>query len=548
MSTFTPNPAQVEALTAFRTGESLRITAAAGAGKTSTLEYLAANSLDKRILYIAFNKSVQTEASERFPRNVTARTAHSLAYAAFGRQLQHRLRNAPRLSPQQQARILGIHGPTIVQPQVTDAAGKITQAGITFSPAVMAALAMGTTRRFMRSVADTVEPRHFIPPDGTEHAVGLAALRERVVELAQRAWEDVSSTDGMLRCEHDVYLKLWAMSRPALRFDVIFVDEAQDTDPLLASVIRHQMGLGTAQIIVVGDEAQAIYGWRGATDFISKFPAANTVELSQSWRFGQAVADEANVWLGRVGMKMRVVGDPAKAAATTVGPLTDPDAILCRSNAGALAAVMQCISQRRPVALVGGANDLERFVQAAASLQSGQSTTHPDLVAFDSWPDVVAYAETDEGADLSVWVKLIERHGTSALLAAIASTVPEDQADVVVSTAHKAKGRQWPGVQIWSDFREPHVDKATGIREPISREEAMLAYVAVTRAERVLDNSGLAWVHSPEYACTPGLAPVADGTAHPALSQVVASPQRVTVQETAAWDPIQVPDVIALTF
>ena len=44
------------------------------------------------------------------------------------------------------------------------------------------------------------------------------------------------------------------------------------------------------------------------------------------------------------------------------------------------------------------------------------------------------------------------------------------------------------------DFREP-LDKVTGQPLPIPREEAMLAYVAVTRAKLVLDTGGLGWVH-----------------------------------------------------
>jgi hypothetical protein len=502
VSTFKPNPAQVECLQRFKTGQSLRITAAAGSGKTSTLEYLAANSLDRKILYIAFNKTVQVEAEARFPRNVTAKTAHSLAHAQFGRALQHRLGNQGRVSPQQASRILGQSGPFVVAPEARDEKdGGITHQAIVLSPAAMASLALATMRRYMRSAAERVEPRHFSAPEGTEHAPGLPALRTRIVELAQLAWEDVSSPDGVLRCEHDVYLKLWAMSRPRLsKWDVLMIDEAQDTDPLLAHVIAEQPH---AQIVVVGDEAQSIYGWRGATDFITKFPAQHTVELAQSFRFGPAVADEANVWLDHVGTRMRVLGSPAKRSTVVTGQLSDPDAILCRSNAGALAAVMKCIAERRPVALVGGAAELERFVKAAEVLQQGRATTHPDLLAFNSWPEVQDYVETEEGADLAVWVKLVDKHGTVALLNAIASTVDEPRADVVVSTAHKAKGRQWPRVQIWSDFREPKIDKQTGLREKIIREEAMLAYVAVTRAEDVLDNTGLAWVHDPDYALNP---------------------------------------------
>lgn len=61
--------------------EILAIQACAGSGKTSTLEEIALANPKQRFLYLAFNKSIATEAKERFPKNVEARTIHSLAFA-----------------------------------------------------------------------------------------------------------------------------------------------------------------------------------------------------------------------------------------------------------------------------------------------------------------------------------------------------------------------------------------------------------------------------------------------------------------------------------
>src|SRR6266536_67449 len=85
--------------------------------------------------------------------------------------------------------------------------------------------------------------------------------------------------------------------------------------------------------------------------------------------------------------------------------------------------------------------------------------------------------------------------------------VPEQAAQVVVSTAHKAKGREWPRVRIADDFHQPK-----GEDTPIPQAEAMLAYVAVTRARLALDPDGLAWVDRwlatrPAPAPEPALSP-----------------------------------------
>lgn len=60
--------------------EILAIQACAGSGKTSTLEEIALANPKQRFLYLAFNRSIATEAREKFPENVEAKTIHSLAF------------------------------------------------------------------------------------------------------------------------------------------------------------------------------------------------------------------------------------------------------------------------------------------------------------------------------------------------------------------------------------------------------------------------------------------------------------------------------------
>jgi superfamily I DNA/RNA helicase len=88
-----------------------------------------------------------------------------------------------------------------------------------------------------------------------------------------------------------------------------------------------------------------------------------------------------------------------------------------------------------------------------------------------------------------------------AILAAVDELTDESTADVTVSTAHKAKGREWPAVKIADDFPEPkgtdqHDSQGRPIPEPVSDTDARLAYVAVTRARSRLDLGGLSWIDS----------------------------------------------------
>jgi superfamily I DNA/RNA helicase len=340
---------------------------------------------------------------------------------------------------------------------------------------------------------------------GLDDPTAIATLRAVVVPLASRAWEDLSDRDGSLRFTHDHYLKMWQLSEPRFPADVVLLDEAQDANPVVQDVVDRQTH---AQRILVGDRCQAIYGWRGAVDAMATFNADQRLALSQSFRFGPPIADEANKWLQILQAPLRLRG--SDQITSTLAPLARPDAVLCRTNAEAVSQLMAAAEQGQRAALVGGGNDIRRLAEAATTLKAGLGTDHPELFAFRTWGEVQDYVAQDaSGSDLKTFVQLIDAYGPEMVIEVMDRLVPEQAAQVVVSTAHKAKGREWPSVRIATDFHQPK-DEDT----PIPQAEAMLAYVAVTRARQVLDPDGLAWVDRwlttrPTPALEPALEPPA---------------------------------------
>jgi DNA helicase-2/ATP-dependent DNA helicase PcrA len=111
--------------------------------------------------------------------------------------------------------------------------------------------------------------------------------------------------------DYDDLLLYWAelMKEHALaadvgqRFDHVLVDEYQDTNALQATILRGLKPDG-AGLTVVGDDAQAIYGFRAATvrnilDFPSQFtPPATVVTLEQNYRSTQRILDASNAVIG----------------------------------------------------------------------------------------------------------------------------------------------------------------------------------------------------------------------------------------------------------
>lgn len=473
-----PTSEQAAIIDACVSGRNLVIEAGAGTGKTSTLR-MAALSLPRgrRGLYVAFNKAVAAEAKSKFPGSVTCATAHSLAYRALGYAYKQRL-NGPRVPAREVAKIMKITRPL----DLTTTAGARS-----LDPAVLARIAANTVDRYCMS-ADLEIAAHHVPPVNGIDGIAQLTLREFILPKAVEMWEELQGKRGQLRFAHDYYLKMWALTNPDLGTDVVFFDEAQDANPVIARVVQAQR----AQLVAVGDSNQAIYAWRGAIDALENWPADDRLRLSQSWRFGPAIADEANKWLTALESDLRLTGTPS--VASSIATLSTPDAVLCRTNAAAMGQAIEAMDHGRRVALVGGGSTVKGLAEAAQDLQAGRTTQHPELAAFASWSDVQDYVEQDEaGADLGVFVRLVDQHGAAELIRAASRLVNEDRAQLTISTAHKAKGREWHRVQAAGDFRQPKADD-DGNPGKLSRPEAMLAYVSVTRAQHVLDRGGLAWI------------------------------------------------------
>lgn len=471
---FAPTSEQVHALELFATGNSLAIEAGAGTGKTSTL-ILLAESTDRRGQYIAFNKAIVAEAGGKMPGNVACSTAHSLAYRAVGAKYGDRLRQSRRMRSIDIANHLGVQP---VRLDLEDGDGKprtkIIGAGF------LGGLVMSAITKFCQS-ADLEPTRRHVPfiegidrvEDGVRSYDNNNAIARILEPALAKAWADLTDLHGNLPFRHDHYLKLWQLSDPKIAADFILFDEAQDANPVMVAIVAAQTH---AQLVWVGDSQQQIYTFTGAVNALANVPADSKAYLTQSFRFGQAVADEANEILELLEAELRVVG--TESIQSTVGPVASPDAILTRTNAVAVRTVLELQRAGQKVALVGGGDDVVRFARAAQELMDTGHTDFPDLACFESWDEVRIYVEEDEqGGELRLMVKLVDDFTVATILAALSGMIREQDADVIVSTAHKSKGREWNAVQLAGDFPPGTT----------SDDELRLLYVAITRAKRDLD-------------------------------------------------------------
>lgn len=443
----------------------LKVRALAGTGKTTTLDYLAHLRPQDHMTYVAFNRAIAEYAKTKFPSNVTCNTMHAFAYAVMGERFQHRM-NGGRVPTHRVVSILGL-------PE------RFEFGEFSMRSFQLTGLVSETVKRFCSSDVDAISARFVPKVPGLDTPAARQALSEFILPYAERAWEDLTSLNGQLRFDHSVYLKLWGMGNPVLPGKVILFDEAQDATPLTRSIVERQ----NAELVVVGDSFQQLYPWMGAIDALEFFdvPDGNDLPLRKSFRFGPDIADVANTILELLGTDLRLEGCGPESR---LAHLTDPEAVLCRTNSEAVARLLAAQAAGVRAGLVGGTAAVEALAKAALDLTSGRRTTHPELLAFDNWGQVCDYVESDssDARDLQVLVKLVNRYGAQNILTAVQQSVPAAYAHLKISTGHKAKGLEWDSVKLAGDFPPP-IDEEGNLR----RDELMLTYVCVTRAKRFLD-------------------------------------------------------------
>jgi ATP-dependent DNA helicase UvrD/PcrA len=135
------------------------------------------------------------------------------------------------------------------------------------------------------------------------------------------------SFDDLLVLPVEIFLKdERTLARYRDRFQFILVDEYQDTNRAQFQFIK-LLGSSHGNVVVVGDDDQSIYGWRGADirnilDFEKEFPASRVVRLEENYRSTPDILHVANAAItqnvsrkGKTLRPTRAAGEPVTLVA-----------------------------------------------------------------------------------------------------------------------------------------------------------------------------------------------------------------------------------------
>jgi DNA helicase-2/ATP-dependent DNA helicase PcrA len=189
---------------------------------------------------------------------------------------------------------------------------------------------------------------------------------------------------------HELWLhKPHILAHYQQRFQHILVDEFQDTNSIQYAWLRMLAG-DSSRVMIVGDDDQSIYGWRGArveniARFLADFPGAETIRLEQNYRSTGTILKAANTLIAnnaeRMGKELWTQGaegepiaiysafnevDEARFVVERIkqwrqqdGSLSDT-AILYRNNAQSRVLEEALIQERLPYRIYGGLRFFER--------------------------------------------------------------------------------------------------------------------------------------------------------------------------------------------
>ena len=140
-------------------------------------------------------------------------------------------------------------------------------------------------------------PQHIQPEP---HDAWLETMRQAYIEYQARCDRAglVDFAELLLRAHELLRDNPSLLAHYRARFREILVDEFQDTNAIQYAFVRVLAG-DTGHVFVVGDDDQAIYGWRGAKvenvqGFLRDFPGAQTIRLEQNYRSTANILGAAN--------------------------------------------------------------------------------------------------------------------------------------------------------------------------------------------------------------------------------------------------------------
>lgn len=427
--------------------------ALAGTGKTTTNVEGAQRLFSARpgikILGVAFNVKIKAELEKRLKGSATALTLNGLGHRAWGRGIGKNLileKNKIGLLTSDLCKEFDRQD---AWGAVRELASKAKTWGIVpaKSPSAQFAQLQDTTENWL-NLAD-----HF-DLDCDDEVIDMAriVLHKSIVQ----------GFNGVIDFDDQIYLPV-VYGSSFERYDFVIGDEWQDLNPLNHIMIERSCKL-QGRIAAVGDENQAIYGFRGADmESMRKFQEkhnAKELSLSTCWRCAADIIAHAQELVPGI----KASSSAAKGIVRSIDTWDENlfqagDAILCRNNAPIIGLAFRLIRHGRGVHVIGrdlGTN-LKNLIKKLLRGELGKPIEflEQELNRWEHREVLNARAKGDEdlerkAQDKAESLRAVITYGNCKSIQDINSRIDQlfskDSAPITLSTIHKSKGLEWKRV------------------------------------------------------------------------------------------------------
>ncbi len=467
----------------------IKINAVAGSGKTTTvIAYARARPAESKILYLAFNKSVKTDAVKKFAakgmNNVKVETAHSLAYKHIV--FRHNYKVRPQgYKINEIVEILNLQGNDEKHTEY-----------------VIANHINKFIAYFCNSDKQKVQDLNYLDTVNDEKAkVFVTSFYGYIVSQSRLFLSKMDK--GEIEITHDFYLKKFQLSNPRLNYDYILFDEGQDASPAMLDVFLKQQ----ATKVIVGDTHQQIYGWRFAVNSLEKVDF-KTYHLSTSFRFGQDIANLAMEVLKYKGYinEHEMISISGKGNSRKI----KTKAILARTNLGLLLKAIEYVTEKEHIKHIYFEGNINSYTYAdegaslydVLNLYNNKTHLIKDklIKAMKDMDELEEYIEKTEDGQLGMMVQIVNEYGNEIF--DIIKLIKEkhvdnddkEKAEMIFSTVHRCKGMEYDAIELVDDFISE--EKLMKLKEDGQldemnssklNEEINLLYVALTRTKNRID-------------------------------------------------------------
>jgi DNA helicase-2/ATP-dependent DNA helicase PcrA len=482
------------------------VKARAGSGKTTTImEGLKHVPPKKTVLMVAFNKKIAEELSSRAPNGVEVATLHSYGLrqvkGAFGNvKIETR-----KMDGFIRARIGEGPGAFEIKRALCKTIGlaKATLVGLTFEDGGNKPVE-DQDKEYGQAVEDIDRIIDSFGIDTGMEESKRYEFVQHVIALMRDSFnqKDVLDFDDMVWFPVVHNLKQW-------QYDRVFIDETQDLNAAQVELALRACK-SNGRILAVGDERQAIYGFRGAdegaVDNVIHRLKAKEMKLTVCYRCASSIVELAQKTVPdfepspRAVVGLVVGGVNEKTMREKVGP---GDFILSRANAPLVSLCWSFIKEGRPATIQGRdfASALTGMIAKArkATIMKPEGkvkvTSVEDFLEWlDEWRTIETTRLRQKDRDTQAVddkAECLEAlcDGCRSLDEVVAKCeqlfgdADDDTKRIVLSSTHKAKGLERDRVFVLADTYRKKRPKMTPSQ---SLEEDNLWYVAVTRARAEL--------------------------------------------------------------